>query len=289
MAETASHIIARHLTAISGLALEGEPLELDEEIGIRIAPSDLHANESFAIEPVAEWRSVTSRFVPGSYAAALLKEMSEASEDQKRLFEELSTSIRARGGNVGITINGSIANPVESSTWPQNWNSYEAKVSSGYLDKMAEDPTLSVVTALLGEWAGITLALMMSIIPLEEDGKLSDMQIADEEGGQYQVLVTRYERSRRNRTACLAFYGDACLVCGRNLRHEYGQIGDGIVHVHHVVPVSELGDGYQVDPIADLVPLCPNCHIMIHRSDPPFSVDELKDIRDRQRESFTSN
>ncbi|HEY8753220.1 MAG TPA: HNH endonuclease [Arthrobacter sp.] len=49
------------------------------------------------------------------------------------------------------------------------------------------------------------------------------------------------------------------------------------MHVHHIVPVSQLGDGYQLDPIADLVPLCANCHSIAHlgvRS--PRSITELR-------------
>lgn len=30
-----------------------------------------------------------------------------------------------------------------------------------------------------------------------------------------------------------------------------------------------------MDPIHDLVPLCPNCHNVIHRTNPPLSLDRL--------------
>ncbi|HEK2705573.1 TPA: HNH endonuclease [Pseudomonas aeruginosa] len=58
----------------------------------------------------------------------------------------------------------------------------------------------------------------------------------------------------------------------------FGELGRGFIHVHHVVPVSEIGESYEVDPIKDLIPLCPNCHAMIHRRNPPLSVDELKGL-----------
>ncbi|MDB9470225.1 hypothetical protein PN480_18680 [Dolichospermum circinale CS-1225] len=35
---------------------------------------------------------------------------------------------------------------------------------------------------------------------------------------------------------------------------------------------------YEVDPIKDLRPVCPNCHAMIHRRLPPLSIDEIKSI-----------
>jgi 5-methylcytosine-specific restriction protein A len=55
-------------------------------------------------------------------------------------------------------------------------------------------------------------------------------------------------------------------------------IGEGFVHVHHVTPVSEIGPGYVVNPATDLVPLCPNCHAMAHRSSPPLAVEALKKL-----------
>ncbi|WP_082507349.1 MULTISPECIES: HNH endonuclease [unclassified Duganella] len=49
------------------------------------------------------------------------------------------------------------------------------------------------------------------------------------------------------------------------------------IHVHHLKPLAEIKESYVVDPIQDLVPLCPNCHAMIHRSDPALSVETLRD------------
>tara|TARA_R110002050_G_scaffold54303_4_gene122942 strand:- start:29513 stop:29710 length:198 start_codon:yes stop_codon:yes gene_type:complete len=58
----------------------------------------------------------------------------------------------------------------------------------------------------------------------------------------------------------------------------YGEIGKGFIHVHHLTPISEIGKKYQIDPINDLRPVCPNCHSMLHRRNPPISVNELKEI-----------
>ncbi|MDC9497701.1 MULTISPECIES: HNH endonuclease [unclassified Pseudoalteromonas] len=46
------------------------------------------------------------------------------------------------------------------------------------------------------------------------------------------------------------------------------------MHVHHIVPISDIGDEYQVDPIRDLRPVCPNCHAMLHRKG-NISIKEL--------------
>lgn len=34
----------------------------------------------------------------------------------------------------------------------------------------------------------------------------------------------------------------------------------------------------QIDPISDLRPVCPNCHAMLHKKNPPYTIDELREI-----------
>jgi len=101
---------------------------------------------------------------------------------------------------------------------------------------------------------------------------------AYKEGHRTQVLVNRYERDRSARDECLRHHGARCCVCDIDFGERYGELGKGFIHVHHVVPLSAVGEDYSVDPVADLVPICPNCHAMIHRRNPPLSVDELRHI-----------
>lgn len=98
------------------------------------------------------------------------------------------------------------------------------------------------------------------------------------EGAVRQVLVNAYERDRAARQACISHYGLACAVCGLLFEERYGAQGAGFIHVHHVVPLSELGPDYELDPIQDLRPVCPNCHAMLHRQRPPLSIEALRAI-----------
>lgn len=50
----------------------------------------------------------------------------------------------------------------------------------------------------------------------------------------------------------------------------------GVIHVHHITPLSEIGERYKLDPVKDLRPVCPNCHAMIHRQKPSLTIEELK-------------
>jgi len=104
------------------------------------------------------------------------------------------------------------------------------------------------------------------------------------EGTAVRVLVNRYERDREARDECVAHHGAVCAVCHFDFGHEYGELGAGFIHVHHVVPVATAGRRYSVDPINDLVPVCPNCHAMLHTGATPPSVEELQQIvRQRHR------
>lgn len=94
--------------------------------------------------------------------------------------------------------------------------------------------------------------------------------------GEVQVThATRYERNPKARLACIAAHGTSCMVCGMSFGEVYGPLGEGFIHIHHKDPLSD-GGKREVDPVRDLVPVCANCHAMLHRRDPPLSVEELQ-------------
>lgn len=103
------------------------------------------------------------------------------------------------------------------------------------------------------------------------------------EGTPRKMLSITYARSRKARDACLEHYGSKCHVCGFDFSEVYGEIGKGYIHVHHRKKVSEIGQEYEIDPIEDLCPVCPNCHAMIHRRNPPFTLDEMKGLVQHNR------
>lgn len=100
------------------------------------------------------------------------------------------------------------------------------------------------------------------------------------EGALTSVLVNKYERNILARRACLTKHGYSCSVCGMNFEEKYGEIGRNFIHVHHIVPISTIGQEYQIDPEKDLVPVCPNCHAMLHKGKDGevLSIEELKEI-----------
>ena len=100
------------------------------------------------------------------------------------------------------------------------------------------------------------------------------------EGSKKRITVNSYERDVAARRACISYHGAICKCCGFDFERVYGEHGKGFIHVHHIRPLRTLGDGYQIDPINELVPLCPNCHAMVHRGnvDNPLSIETLRSM-----------
>lgn len=109
----------------------------------------------------------------------------------------------------------------------------------------------------------------------EDDDKLY-------EGALMKVNVNKYERNQKARKECVAKKGYQCMVCGRDFEATYGEIGKGFIHVHHLTPISTIGKEYELNVDQDLAPVCPNCHYMLHRKNPPYTIEELKDILAKQ-------
>lgn len=98
------------------------------------------------------------------------------------------------------------------------------------------------------------------------------------EGATRRISVNSYERSAAARQACIDHYGSSCTVCDASLAEIYGPVAKGHIHVHHLVPLSQIGDEYVVDPIKDLRPVCPNCHAIIHLGNANRTIAEVREL-----------
>jgi 5-methylcytosine-specific restriction enzyme A len=99
------------------------------------------------------------------------------------------------------------------------------------------------------------------------------------EGAVTRIEVNRYERDPRARQACLDHWGYLCAVCQFSFADRYGSLGREYIHVHHTVELAHAPADYEVDPVADLRPVCPNCHAMLHRDPgPALTVQKLQEL-----------
>lgn len=100
-----------------------------------------------------------------------------------------------------------------------------------------------------------------------------------QEGSKVLRYVTAYERDPRYRRQALAIHGYRCRACDVDLSERYGAYASGLIHVHHVEPVSQYDAPKKIDPAKDLVPVCPNCHAVIHRrKTATLSIDQVRDL-----------
>ena len=98
------------------------------------------------------------------------------------------------------------------------------------------------------------------------------------EGSMVEIKLNRYERNQEARRKCIEIHGCQCKICGFDFEKVYGEAGKGFIHVHHVVPISSIKEEYRIDYEKDLIPVCPNCHAMIHRKKDSYSVEEIKEM-----------
>jgi predicted HNH restriction endonuclease len=97
------------------------------------------------------------------------------------------------------------------------------------------------------------------------------------------VAVNAYERNPEARRECIVAHEPRCFVCGFDFGLAYGPEFAGLIHVHHLRPLSEVGGEYVIDPVEDLRPVCPNCHAVIHYRGQLRSIDEVRQLLAQQR------
>ncbi len=105
------------------------------------------------------------------------------------------------------------------------------------------------------------------------------------EGTRKRISVNAYERDSRARHACLKYHGFRCMVCAQDMSEIYGDAAVGVIHVHHIKPLSEVKSGYKVNPKADLIPVCPNCHAVIHCRKSSYTIEEVKSFLAKARQN----
>lgn len=99
------------------------------------------------------------------------------------------------------------------------------------------------------------------------------------EGGMKDILTNKYERNLTARKRCIAAHGTACNICGFDFGVVYGPMFAGKIEVHHKKPLYEIKEDYVVDPVEDLIPVCPNCHMVLHsKPDGFYTVEEVKEM-----------
>lgn len=204
---------------------------------------------------------------PEKYAASFVKAISESQVNKREMFciywEKLLDNDELAKTNVKI--NDVDVSQDDFKKYSTAWNKFSIRYTRApYFDR-DDEKEKKVVDALIN-----IVGMMLSLVDIEFEGF--------EEGSVTMSVHKKYERNPINRRICLSVKGYRCSVCGKLLEEEYGEVAKDVIEVHHAVPVSSMGEGYIVDPIKDLYPVCPNCHTILHKKNPPYTIDEARQL-----------
>jgi 5-methylcytosine-specific restriction protein A len=270
--------LSRALTERFGLEVEASASEENSGKKVTIIPSGIEHTISFRVELYLGWRTVSPTFIPRNYASGLVKGIKSASSSQKAAFAVFSDSLRSKGAKVSLNLDQHQVDASKPASWPEDW--INIRISMKKIGVIVERATGYDFNAVF-PWATGFFGLAIALLPLEEIEE--SLLGGKSEGAALIKLVKQYERSRINRAACIEVHGTDCKICGFSFDVYFGELGDGFIHVHHIVPVSEMGGSYILDPAKDLIPVCPNCHSMLHRRKPALSPEELIRISNKDK------
>jgi 5-methylcytosine-specific restriction protein A len=250
-----------------GIEFSGEICEIDGGKYAAIRPTDLESGNGFFIS-----FSRTTKFMEASlrldtFGGSILRKMSEADEDQKSQFQDVHNAAVADGLIVDFSINSTKYESIFSIS-ESRWTSLDLNVLIK-LNSISEQEALDRILITC-------IGLVLSLLPVETMDYPGMESYS--EGAIVESITKKYERNPINRANCIKYFGALCQICHFDFEQFYGDPGRGFIEVHHTTPISKIGTDYKINPTLDLITLCSNCHSVIHRRNPPYTIDELKKI-----------
>lgn len=179
------------------------------------------------------------------------------------LLSSFKNNIKLLINNREIEINNFI-------TDNEKWESFEIIYQRIPFDKNNDNEYFEIIKLFVN--------LFLSLVDYSIEGF--------EEGNRREDKTIRYERNHINRQICLNHKGHKCLICGFDFEKVYGEMGKDEIEVHHIREISNSEKSHMIDPINDLIPVCSNCHTMLHSRKPSLTPDELRGIISKTRNNL---
>lgn len=256
-----SALVSRLVSDALGLQVKCRQTGSGSQIGVRVAGLD--RPNGFEVLVRVQLRSVYADLAFDNLARPLIELIDSASDASWDQFDAQLNALDIAGARVTVKVDGS---DYAKSTYP-SVSSLAFSARQLNWEGTVDSSVASLASALL--------ALALSLIPLK-DTSLAYTETSEAspgayavEGRKYQGIYTKYERSRSNRAIAILLHGTTCVVCGFNFKDTYGETGFGYIEIHHRTPVHLMLEERVVDPVDELVPLCANCHRMVHTKTPP--------------------
>jgi len=263
--------VAQRVSNLLDLSIEAQEVGNSQRLDVRV--DGLDRPHGFFIQCWSGLSFVYANLELDSLAGGLLRVLSSAGAQEWEEFLSTLASLAKVGYRIEVRLDGSTMRAAPKS----EVSSFEMSAKS-----IEWQGDVNLAVADLG---AALAAAFMSMLPLDNPdldpaGSPNDWKI---EGSRSRMLRNHYERSRSNRALAILAHGTACMVCGFDFERNYGPFGKGYVEIHHLTPVHLMETPRVVNPLDELVPLCSNCHSMVHRVDPPIPPDTLREILDANR------
>lgn len=216
---------------------------------------------------IREHSRIIISVVPEKHAAELVETLSDSSLQKRENFCDIWDNIE---GKLKVKINDIERTKEDLLNNNFQWKNFSFRLSVPLYNESID----------LEERAAELSCTMFSLVL-----SLVDYSLIGEEEGRETVteeLHKKRERSPINRQICIQLKGYNCSVCGMNFQEKYGLIGEHFIEIHHSFPVHMMQKGHEVDIKKELYPVCSNCHSMIHRRNPPYTIEEMVDILKKQ-------
>ena len=192
---------------------------------------------------------------------------------------ELSDLLNKMGRVLGLVHDGKFRNPNGVSMKMMNFRRFDPEFTSGgkvgltrgnkdeevVWQMFANDPDKLMAVSAAIKSAINEHAVDTDLASIDEPG------IQEAEEGRVLTRVHRVrERDRRlveqAKKAAMKKHGRLfCEACGFDFAERYGEVGEGLIDVHHTKPVHTLKEGDKTR-LEDLALLCSNCHRVVHSS-----------------------
>lgn len=210
---------------------------------------------------------VRAGFIADRFAGRMVRRFSETISKDQAIWKSLVNNATSQGVTISLRIDDQ---PCSVDELPAgSWRSLEIEAVRRVPRRLQGNP--------FSDWelvAGEVLCFVLSGLGLDVDPIGAEV-MPREEGRVVAAVGSKYERNPVNRLLCIRHHGMSCWVCDLVFEETYGDLGLDFIEVHHVIPVSTRGFG-MVDPVTELVPLCSNCHSMVHRRNPPVHPVDLR-------------
>lgn len=266
--------IVTNLRERFGIRLRISEESYPDRTEICIRPVDLNAGKGFSIISSIKWLNLKSFLKFDAYSGDVLDIIMSGHKNKVAILMDNARSI------IGKNTDSILSATIKDKDLSNDIHDFDLKHFNLSIETSTLKKDIKSLEEYIIDHQTTILALILLLFDLEEDyypeyAISEEIMEGESEGKLRRVEVNKYERSRSNRQLCLNYHGYTCKVCGFNFENFYGEIGKNFIHVHHIIPVSDIKPEYILNPIKDLIPICANCHSMVHRFKEPLSISGL--------------